>query len=158
MSMVLSNRPLLITLAVYFLIELVDEILLASAGLIAAQYFDWGVLQTGAFLALLGVLVLPANFLISEAAGPLEDRTILIASEVVTVIGLLTILSYWGNYSVRGPLMGGGGLLIVEYLCLALCVILMHCLGYSWRSESCYFLTCIERSTYSVPSTCPVHD
>jgi hypothetical protein len=108
MSMVLSNRPLLITLAVYFLIELVDEILLASAGLIAAQYFDWGVLQTGAFLALLGVLVLPANFLISEAAGPLEDRTILIASEVVTVIGLLTILSYWGNYSVRGPLDGKG--------------------------------------------------
>lgn len=100
--MVTSNRPLLITLAVYFLIELVDEIIVSSAGVIAARYFDWGVLETGSFLALLGVLILPTNYLISEAAGPLQDRTILVTCEVVTIVGLLTVLSYWGRYSVRG--------------------------------------------------------
>lgn len=86
--------------AVYFLIEIADEIILSSAGLIATHYFDWTIGQVGGFMALLGLLVLPANLLVGESSGNgYQDRTIIVASQAVTIVGLLFVISYWGEYT-----------------------------------------------------------
>jgi len=104
--MVLRNTKLMTTLAVYFLIELVDEILLSSAGLIAHEYFDWTISNVGVFLAILGLFVMPANYLVGKASEVMSDRTILIISQAVTIGGLLVILSYWHQYSEFQYLVG----------------------------------------------------
>lgn len=54
--------------------------------------------QVGMFLALLGFLVLPANLLVGESSDH-EDRTIIVTSQVVTTLGLLLVISYWGEYT-----------------------------------------------------------
>ena len=94
------NKALMITLAVYFLIEIADEIILSSAGLIAQSYFSWTIADVGGFLALLGLLVLPANYLVGQfSEHGYEDRTIIVTSQAITIVGLLLIISYWGEYT-----------------------------------------------------------
>lgn len=98
--LVWRNKPLMITLAVYFLIEIADEIILSSAGLIATSYFNWTISHVGAFMAMLGLMVLPANFLVGAVSeSGYEDRTIIVTSQAITIAGLLVILSYWGEYN-----------------------------------------------------------
>ena len=105
--LVWRNKPLMITLAVYFLIEIVDEIILSSAGLIASSYFDWSISKVGAFMALLGLMVLPANYIVGECSeSGYEDRTIIVTSQAITIVGLLVIISYWGEYSEFQFLVG----------------------------------------------------
>jgi uncharacterized membrane protein len=56
--------------------------------------------QVGGFMALLGLLVLPANLLVGESSGHgYEDRTIIVTSQAVTILGLLVVISYWGEYN-----------------------------------------------------------
>lgn len=98
--LVWRNKPLMLTLAVYFLIEIADEIILSSAGLIATSYFNWSISHVGAFMAALGLLVLPANYLVGEfSEHGYEDRTIIVTSQAITIMGLLLIISYWGEYN-----------------------------------------------------------
>ena len=98
--LVWRNKPLMITLAVYFLIEIADEIILSSAGLIATSYFNWSISHVGAFMAVLGLMVLPANFLVGAVSeSGYEDRTIIVTSQAITIVGLLLIISYWGEYN-----------------------------------------------------------
>lgn len=98
--LVWRNKPLMITLAVYFLIEIADEIILSSAGLIATSYFNWSISHVGAFMAVLGLMVLPANYLVGEVSEHgYEDRTIIVTSQAITIVGLLLIISYWGEYN-----------------------------------------------------------
>lgn len=98
--LVWRNKPLMITLAVYFLIEIADEIILSSAGLIATSYFDWTISHVGVFMAVLGLMVLPANFLVGAVSeSGYEDRTIIVTSQAITIVGLLVIISYWGEYN-----------------------------------------------------------
>jgi hypothetical protein len=51
--------------------------------------------QVGSFLAFLALMVLPANLLVGNLSEKYEDRTIIVTSEVITILGLLIILSYW---------------------------------------------------------------
>lgn len=54
----------------------------------------------GGFLALLGLLVLPANLLVGESSGHgYEDRNIIVTSQAITILGLLLVISYWGEYT-----------------------------------------------------------
>ena len=90
----LRHTPLLYTLLVYFEVELVDEVLLSSAGLVTDAYFGWRIHDVGVFLAMLGVTVLPANFLVGRMSAAFEDRTLLAASLVSAALGMLCVLSY----------------------------------------------------------------
>jgi hypothetical protein len=97
----------MITLAVYFLIEIVDEIILSSTGLIASSYFNWSIGQVGTFMACLGLLVLPANYLVGGVSEHgYEDRSIIVTSQVITIGGLLLVISDWGEYTEAQFLIG----------------------------------------------------
>ncbi|MCO5549845.1 hypothetical protein L7F22_003319 [Adiantum nelumboides] len=86
----LLTMPVKVQLLIYFMLKYAMEILLSESSVVTAYYFDWSTRAVALFLALLGLTVLPVNYLVgSYISNMFEDRQILFVSEVFTCLGIM---------------------------------------------------------------------
>jgi hypothetical protein len=64
-----------VQLYVYFMLKFAMEILLSESSVVTQYYFSWGTRSVALFLALLGLTVLPVNWVVgSYASNIFQDR------------------------------------------------------------------------------------
>lgn len=99
----LWKRPAaLITIYLVFLLKLVLELVLSASAPVTGFYFDWTPSTTGWFLAALGLLVLPAIWLVTYASQFYEDRYLILYSVIGTLLGCFTMLQYRPHHHHAG--------------------------------------------------------
>mmetsp|Transcript_11798 Transcript_11798/g.24043 ORF Transcript_11798/g.24043 Transcript_11798/m.24043 type:complete len:293 (-) Transcript_11798:732-1610(-) len=69
-----GRRGVLHLLWVYFIIKYACEIFVASASVVSYYYFQWSNDSVGIYLAFSGLLMLPANFLLSSISQRFDER------------------------------------------------------------------------------------
>ncbi|CAN1332402.1 SPX domain-containing membrane protein At4g22990, partial [Linum perenne] len=80
-----------VQLFVYFMLKYAMEILLAESSLITGYYFIWSTRSVAIFLACLGLTVLPVNVVVGHYISNIfEERQVLLASEIMVCIGILS--------------------------------------------------------------------
>ncbi|XP_050876299.1 betaine aldehyde dehydrogenase, chloroplastic [Lathyrus oleraceus] len=80
-----------VQLLIYFMLKYVMEILLAESSVITTYYFKWSTGTVAIFLAGLGLTVLPINIIVgSYVSNWVDDRQILLASEIMVLIGIVS--------------------------------------------------------------------
>ena len=80
-------------------------------------YFGWGTEQSGTFLAILGCLVLPLNFLIGTFSRKFDDRTMMLAMQIGVLIGLVVLLLHTHIHTAQthlGQFVTGG---VIAFSC-----------------------------------------
>lgn len=96
-----KNAAVMTSLAIYFVLKLVLECLLSSTATVTSFYFHWNATQVGLFLAVLGLLIFPANLIVAIISRRHEDREIVIATELIILVGTVLIFGYFtDSYSV----------------------------------------------------------
>ncbi|XP_027189337.1 SPX domain-containing membrane protein At4g22990-like isoform X2 [Cicer arietinum] len=79
-----------VQLLIYFMLKYVMEILLSESSVITTYYFNWSTSTVAIFLAGLGLTVLPVNIVVgSYITNLFDDRQILLASEIMVLVGIL---------------------------------------------------------------------
>ncbi|XP_027357723.1 SPX domain-containing membrane protein At4g22990-like isoform X4 [Abrus precatorius] len=79
-----------VQLLIYFMLKYAMEILLSESSVITTYYFNWSTSTVAVFLACLGLTVLPVNIVVGSYISNLfEDRQILLASEIMVLLGVL---------------------------------------------------------------------
>ncbi|CAL5082440.1 unnamed protein product [Urochloa decumbens] len=79
-----------VQLLIYFMLKYAMEILLSESSVVTSYYFGWNTSTIAVFLAILGLTVLPVNAIVGTyISNMFEDRQILLASEVVLLVGNL---------------------------------------------------------------------
>ncbi|KAH1042772.1 hypothetical protein GLYMA_09G128500v4 [Glycine max] len=79
-----------VQLLIYFMLKYVMEILLSESSVVTTYYFNWSTSTVAVFLACLGLTVLPVNIVVgSYISNMFQDRQILLASEIMVLIGVL---------------------------------------------------------------------
>ncbi|GJN02004.1 hypothetical protein PR202_ga19314 [Eleusine coracana subsp. coracana] len=77
-----------VQLLIYFMLKYAMEILLSESSVVTTYYFGWSTSAVAIFLAILGLTVLPVNAIVgSYITNWFEDRQILLASEVMVLLG-----------------------------------------------------------------------
>ncbi|XP_073133174.1 SPX domain-containing membrane protein At4g22990-like isoform X1 [Henckelia pumila] len=90
-----------VQLLIYFMLKYAMEILLSESSVITTYYFGWTTGTVSIFLACLGLMVLPINFIVgSYISNMYEDRQILLASEIFVLFGILFSFHLIIPYSV----------------------------------------------------------
>ncbi|XVE73948.1 hypothetical protein DITRI_Ditri11bG0159300 [Diplodiscus trichospermus] len=90
-----------VQLFVYFMLKYAMEILLAEASVITTYYFIWSTSSVAIFLACLGLTVLPVNIIVGTyISNMFEERQVLLASEIMVLIGILLSFHMGIPYSV----------------------------------------------------------
>ena len=95
------------------LLKLILEAVLIAASPLTNFYFGWKPEIVGAYLAALGLLMLPANLVVAALARVYDDREIIIGLLGVVVLGCLMILRYNGHYSAW-QYLGGSVVLFIS--------------------------------------------
>lgn len=94
------------TFFVYFTLKFILESLLSSTAILTDYYFGWSGKTSGWYLSILGLLVLPANWLIAVASQRHDDRDLILTTLAFIVLGCLVILNVGSTYSVAHFLLG----------------------------------------------------
>ena len=103
-----KNVPLLVTLCFSVVLKMTLETCLSSTATLTSFYFDWDARATGVYLALLGLLVLPANAVLTVLMAAscrrrrCEDRHVIRATLFVLMVGVWGVrqYDYWNiNFS-----------------------------------------------------------
>ncbi|KAI5077106.1 hypothetical protein GOP47_0006930 [Adiantum capillus-veneris] len=103
----LLTNPVKVQLGIYFMLKYAMEIILSESSVITSYYFGWATGTVAIFLALLGCTVLPVNFLVSTYISDVfEDRQILLASEVMTCIGIAISFVWPVRYTAAQYVIG----------------------------------------------------
>ncbi|XP_038982575.1 SPX domain-containing membrane protein OsI_17046-like isoform X2 [Phoenix dactylifera] len=90
-----------VQLLIYFMLKYAMEILLSESSVITTLYFSWSTSTVAIFLAILGLTVLPVNAIVgSYLTNMFEDRQILLASEIVVLVGIILSFRVARLYSV----------------------------------------------------------
>ncbi|KAE8788586.1 putative membrane protein [Hordeum vulgare] len=90
-----------VQLLIYFMLKYAMEILLSESSVITTYYFNWDTSAVAIFLAILGLTVLPVNAIVgSYVTNWFEDRQILVASEIMVLIGIIMSFRYTPHYSI----------------------------------------------------------
>ncbi|XP_044477079.1 SPX domain-containing membrane protein At4g22990-like [Mangifera indica] len=90
-----------VQLLIYFMLKYVMEILLSESSVITSYYFNWSTSTVAIFLACLGLTVLPVNIIVgSYISNMFEDRKILLASEILVLVGIIFSFNVIIPYSV----------------------------------------------------------
>ncbi|KAL6899514.1 hypothetical protein ACP4OV_006172 [Aristida adscensionis] len=90
-----------VQLLIYFMLKFAMEILLSESSVVTSFYFKWSTSTVAIFLAVLGLTVLPVNVIVgSYITNLFQDRQILVASEIMVLIGILMGFCFTPNYSV----------------------------------------------------------
>lgn len=88
-------------LLIYFMLKYAMEILLSESSVVTTYYFSWSTSVVAIFLAILGLTVLPVNAIVgSYITNLFEDRQILLASEVMVLIGIIMSFRFTRHYSI----------------------------------------------------------
>ncbi|CAM6105960.1 unnamed protein product [Calypogeia fissa] len=104
----LLTGPVKVQLLIYFMLKFALEILLSESSVVTAYYFAWNAQSVSIFLALLGLTVLPINYIVgSYISNSYEDRQILLFSEILTCVGVVVSFAYFGiPYTVEQYVTG----------------------------------------------------
>lgn len=90
-----------VQLLIYFMLKFGMEILLSESSVITAYYFKWTTSSVAIFLAILGLTVLPVNAIVGSYISNLfEDRKILLASEIMMLVGIALSFHITSSYTV----------------------------------------------------------
>ncbi|KAK0587833.1 hypothetical protein LWI29_029586 [Acer saccharum] len=90
-----------VQLLIYFMLKYVMEILISESSVITTYYFSWSTSSVAIFLACLGLTVLPVNIVVgSYISNMFEDRQILMASEIMVLVGIVLSFNVIIPYSV----------------------------------------------------------
>ncbi|TXG51001.1 hypothetical protein EZV62_023525 [Acer yangbiense] len=90
-----------VQLLIYFMLKYVMEILLSESSVVTTYYFSWSTSTVAIFLACLGLTVLPVNIVVgSYISNMFEDRQILMASEIMVLVGVVLSFNVIIPYSV----------------------------------------------------------
>ncbi|KAL3649512.1 hypothetical protein CASFOL_005915 [Castilleja foliolosa] len=90
-----------VQLFIYFMLKYAMEVLLAESSVITAYYFIWSSSNVAIFLASLGLTVLPVNVIVgSYLSNMFEERQVLLASEVMVLVGIVLSFQLIIPYSV----------------------------------------------------------
>ncbi|KAK3224708.1 hypothetical protein Dsin_004570 [Dipteronia sinensis] len=90
-----------VQLLIYFMLKYVMEILLSESSVVTTYYFSWSTSTVAIFLACLGLTVLPVNIVVgSYISNMFEDRQILMASEIMVLVGIVLSFNVIIPYSV----------------------------------------------------------
>ena len=109
-----KNKPVMMTLWLYFVLKLALELLLSSSSTVTRFYFGWQSSRCGLFLAILGLLMFPANIVVARLSQRYEDRELMLGSLAVMVVSAIGILDFTGatNYPVIQYIIFSVGLFI----------------------------------------------
>ncbi|CAM6129355.1 unnamed protein product [Calypogeia fissa] len=104
----LLTGPVKVQLLIYFMLKFAMEILLSESSVVTSHYFHWSSQSVSIFLALLGLTVLPINFVVgSYFSNCYEDRQILLFSEILTCVGVVVSFKYFEvPYTVEQYVVG----------------------------------------------------
>jgi MFS family permease len=105
------NIPVMTTLFIYFVIKLALECCLSSTATLTDYYFDWGAQDSGIFLAIVGLLMFPANLLVAYFSRKYEDRELIVACLWMLLIGVWGIVDY-GRHSYR----------LIQFIAFGVCI------------------------------------
>ncbi|KAG0486131.1 hypothetical protein HPP92_008226 [Vanilla planifolia] len=98
-----------VLLLIYFMLKFGMEILLSESSVVTSYYFNWRTGSVAIFLATLGLTVLPVNAIVGTyLSNMFEDRQILIASEIMMLVGIALSFHVTKTYTVA------------QYVCSAL--------------------------------------
>lgn len=90
-----------VQLLIYFMLKYAMEILLSESSVVTTFYFSWSTGQVAIFLAILGLTVLPVNAVVGTyVSNMFQDRQILLASEILVLIGITMSFHVTSKYSV----------------------------------------------------------
>ncbi|XP_011072089.1 SPX domain-containing membrane protein At4g22990-like [Sesamum indicum] len=90
-----------VQLLIYFMLKYAMEILLSESSVVTTYYFGWTTGTVSIFLACLGLTVLPVNIVVgSYISNMYEDRQILLASEIMVLLGIIFSFNFIIPYSV----------------------------------------------------------
>ena len=107
LSQVWSNIPVRTTLILYFVLKLVLECLLSSTALLTFVYFDWKTNESGIYLAILGLLMFPANYLLGVVSYRYDDRDMILMALLSTFFGIVVFVHYPGTiYTATQYILG----------------------------------------------------
>lgn len=103
-----KNVAVIMTFLIYFVLKLLLECVLSSTGMLTEFYFDLSASLSGVYLAALGLLMLPANFLVASLSRTYEDRELITGMQAVMVLGCLVIINYTTpeRYSIIQYMLG----------------------------------------------------
>ncbi|KAL8170633.1 hypothetical protein V2J09_022437 [Rumex salicifolius] len=97
-----------VQLLIYFMLKYAMEILLAESSVVTTYYFGWSTSSVAIFLACLGLTVLPVNIMVgSYISNMFEERQILLASEILVLIGIVLSFNVIVPYSVPQYVVSG---------------------------------------------------
>ncbi|WVZ13874.1 hypothetical protein V8G54_011440 [Vigna mungo] len=100
-----------VQLLIYFMLKYVMEILLSESSVVTSYYFNWSTSTVAVFLACLGLTVLPVNIVVgSYISNMFQDRQILLASEIMVLVGV--VLSFQAIIPYSEPQYVCSGLLL----------------------------------------------
>lgn len=90
-----KNVAVMTSLLIYLVLKLILECLLSSTGTVTSYYFDWDTTRVGVYLAVLGLLMFPANLIVAIISRRHEDRAIVVATEIMVLVGSIAIIVYF---------------------------------------------------------------
>ncbi|KAL9231048.1 hypothetical protein vseg_006318 [Gypsophila vaccaria] len=97
-----------VQLLIYFMLKYAMEILLSESSVVTTYYFGWSTSSVAIFLASLGLTVLPVNIVVgSYISNMFQERQILLASEIVVLIGIVFSFNLFIPYSVPQYVFSG---------------------------------------------------
>ena len=88
------NVPVMATLFICFLLKMTLECCLSSTATVTAYFFGWSVSKTGVYLALLGLLMFPANLLVAYFSKRNDDRDLIFGTLALMFLGTWGIVNY----------------------------------------------------------------
>ncbi|XP_074317276.1 SPX domain-containing membrane protein At4g22990-like [Silene latifolia] len=97
-----------VQLLIYFMLKYAMEILLSESSVVTTYYFGWSTSSVAIFLACLGLTVLPVNIVVgSYISNMFQERQILLASEIVVLVGIVLSFNLFIPYSVPQYVFSG---------------------------------------------------
>ena len=90
-----SNKTFGVTLLLFFLIELTDEVLINSVPLITRRYFRWHGSAAGVFTASLGVFILPGTYIIERLCSTrFDERASMRFMLYICIVGVIFTFNF----------------------------------------------------------------
>lgn len=94
---ILSNVVVMTTFLIYFVLKFMLECILSSSGTVTRYYFEWSGTLSGVYLAMLGLLMLPANYGVAVLSRTYEDKDLIVGMQVAMLLGCVAIINFSGS-------------------------------------------------------------
>jgi MFS family permease len=108
-----KNIPVMSTIWNYFVLKLVLECLLSSSAMLTSFYFSWDMTSSGTLLAVLGLLMFPANYVVAKMSHQYDEREMIMATLLLILLGIVGIIYYGDEYYTTA-----------QYVFFAMCIFL----------------------------------